>query len=305
VQFAGKHAPLIAADFQQTPCQRGTFFHRLRKTVAELTDRLPDHGKVHRPEARQRGPVLAARHALQGGNDLLCRRQRMRNRERSEQRDRHRHQKSEVDVVEDVLPGQRDGGIRIGDGRDAARVGCARADRPDHRGVIPKQGVHGSREPARWNLADSLALAAERLLERAGGLDMDADTRRDQPHRFDGSPLRRGQQLLAHSAAAQHQLAPVQRFQRDRDTFGGSGGRAIDTAMGVDRRPDGGRAQAQDDDDKQPADKLKDEAHRSLPNVRNETTAPLIRAKCKRRGAAREIFPTNLGHMSLDAAVAR
>jgi hypothetical protein len=111
------------------------------------SDSLSDHGKVHRPEARQRGLVLAARHALQSGNDLLCGRQRMRNRQRCEQRDRHRHQQSEVDVVEDVLPGQRDGGIRIGGGRDTACVRCARADRPHDRGVISKQRLHGGREP--------------------------------------------------------------------------------------------------------------------------------------------------------------
>jgi hypothetical protein len=33
------------------------------------------------------------------------------------------------------------------------------------------------------------------------------------------------------------------------------------------------------------------------------TTAPLIRANCKPAGATREIFPTNRGYMSLDAAV--
>jgi hypothetical protein len=123
------------------------------------------------------------------------------------------------------------------------------------------------------NLADPLALAAERVFERAGGLDLDADARRDQPHRFDGAPLRHRQQLLAHSVAAQHQFTPVQRFQRDRDAFGGSGRGAIDAAMGIDRRPDGRRAQAQDDDDEQAADKLKDEAHAITPQRADESNS--------------------------------
>ena len=132
-------------------------------------------------------------------------------------------------------------------------------------GVAETLPAPAAREPARRNLADPLALAAERVLERAGGLDLDADARRDQPHRFNGAPLRHRQQLLARSIAAQQQFAPVERFQRDRDTFGGGGRGAIDGAMGVDSRPDGGRAQAENDDDEQAADKLKDEAHAITP----------------------------------------
>jgi hypothetical protein len=40
--------------------------------------------------------------------------------------------------------------------------------------------------------------------------------------------------------------------------------------MGVYRRPDSRRAQAQDDDDKQAADKLKDEAHAITPQRADE-----------------------------------
>ena len=59
------------------------------------------------------------------------------------------------------------------------------------RRVAAKQRLHGRGEPAAAaTLADPLALAAERLLERAHRLEPDADSRRNQLHRLDGAPIR-------------------------------------------------------------------------------------------------------------------
>ena len=64
---------------------------QLNKAFSEIADGLPDHGKFHRSEARERCPVLAVRHALQCSDNLLRRRQRMRDRERCEEGDGERH----------------------------------------------------------------------------------------------------------------------------------------------------------------------------------------------------------------------
>src|SRR6185312_5764900 len=87
VQLASECAPLVAADFKQAAGQHRAFLRRLRKAFAEIADGLADQGKLHRSEAWQRRPVLAMRHALQGGDNLLRRRQRMRDRNRGEEGD--------------------------------------------------------------------------------------------------------------------------------------------------------------------------------------------------------------------------
>ena len=153
------------------------------------------------------------------------------------------HQQRDVDVIQDVLPGEPRS--RRPDRRwprPCPRC-VAGADRPGHGGVTAKERLHRRGEPERRGLADPLALAAEWLLEVAAWLEPDANSRRNQLHRFDGAPFRYRQEMLAHSAAAQQQLAPVERFQRLRDTFGGCGCCSIDAAIGVDRCPDGRRAQ--------------------------------------------------------------
>jgi hypothetical protein len=177
VQLAGEDAPLVAADFEQAPGQHGAFFRRLREAFAEIANGLSDHGKFHRSEARQRRPVLAMRHALQCSDNLLRRRQRMRDRERGEEGDGERHQQRDVDVLHDVQPGQRYRGVRIGDRRDGARGVAAHADRAGDRRVGAKQRLYGRGEPPWRRLADPLALAAERLLERAHRLEPDANAR--------------------------------------------------------------------------------------------------------------------------------
>jgi len=273
VQFAGERTPLIVADFKQTPGQDGAFFRGLREALSEIADGLPDHGKFHRPETRQRCPVLSVRHALQCGDNLLRRRQRMRDRERCEEGDGERHQQRDVDVVCDVLPGQRYRGVRIGAGRDGTCGDVARADRPGHRRVGAKQGLHGRGEPDRRRLADPFALAAERLLERAHRLEPDANTWRNELHRLDGAPIGHRHEMFARSAAAQQQFAPVERFQRLGDTFCRCGRGSIDAAIGVDGCPDGRRAKTQGDDDEQAGDELKHEAHAITPRLVDDARA--------------------------------
>jgi hypothetical protein len=270
VQVAGKRAPLVVADFKQAPGQDGAFFRRLREAFSEIADGLPDHGKLHRSETRQRCPVLAVRHALQCSDNLLGRCQRMRDRERCEEGDSHGHQQRDVDVIHDVLPGQRYRGVRIGDGRDGACGDVARADRPGNRRVIAKERLHSRGKPDRRRLADPLASAAERILERAHRLEPDANSRRNELHRLDGAPFRYRHERFARSVAAQQQLAPVERFQRLGHPFCGCGRGPIDAAIGVDRRPDGRCAQTQGDDDEQAGDELKHEAHAITPRLADE-----------------------------------
>ncbi|MEY9176768.1 hypothetical protein ABIF15_008000 [Bradyrhizobium elkanii] len=128
--------------------------------------------------------------------------------------------------------------------RTVPAVAARGADRPLHGSVIAEYHLHGGREPARRRLADPFALAAEGLLEGAGRFELHADPGRDQAHGFDGAPVRCRQQLLAHPVAAQQQFAPVQRLERLRNPLGGRLRGAIDAAIGVDRGPDGGCAEA-------------------------------------------------------------
>src|SRR6185503_2969700 len=117
--------------------------------------------------------------------------------------DRQGHQERYVDVVHDVLPGQRYCGVRIGDRRDGARGDVTRADGPGHGRVIANERLHGRGEPERRGLADPLALAAERILELAPGLEPDANSRRNELHRLDGAPFGYWYEMFACSVAAQ------------------------------------------------------------------------------------------------------
>ena len=73
--------------------------------------------------------------------------------------------------------------------------------------------------------------------------------------------------MLAHPAAAQQQLAPIEPFQRLRDALGGGGGGAVDATVSVNGGPDRRRAEAEGDDHEQTGDELKHEAHAITPNV--------------------------------------
>ena len=71
--------------------------------------------------------------------------------------------------------------------------------------------------------------------------------------------------MLAHSAAAQQELMPIQPLKRLRDPLRGGRSRPVDAAIGIERGPYGRCTQAERNDEKQTGDKLKHEAHAITP----------------------------------------
>ena len=182
-------------------------------------DGAADHGKLHRAEARQRRAILAARHALQGGR-RWCAPAPAYARSQARQAGRSPAAISSATsiIVQDVLPGERDRGVRIGVATGRCRRWRLRGltgRRP--LGVAAEQGRHGRGEPAWRRPADPLALAAERLFECAAGWNSTQTPGRDQLHRLERAPIRNRQEMLARSVAAQQELVPVQRLKRLRD----------------------------------------------------------------------------------------
>jgi hypothetical protein len=77
---------------------------------------------------------------------------------------------------------------------------------------------------------------------------------------------------------------PVQRLKRLRDPLRRGRSRPVDAAIGVERRPDGRRAEAERDDEKQTGDKLKHKAHAITPKFgKVSLTTPPRLANCEAR----------------------
>jgi hypothetical protein len=88
--------------------------------------------------------------------------------------------------------------------------------------------------------------------------------------------------MLAHPAAAQQELVPIQRLKSLRDPLRGRRSRPVDAAIGIERGPYGRRAQAERNDEKQTGDKLKHEAHAITPKFgKLSLTTPPRLANCR------------------------
>src|ERR1700742_4695975 len=164
-----------------------------------------------------------------------------------------------------MLPSQLDCGIRIGDGRNSTGGGDVTAYWLGNHSMAAKNALYRRPEPDWRGVADAFALSAERLVEIIPGLKIDANPRRNSLHRFDGSPFRYRQEMLARHVAAQQNFLPVEPLQRLRDTLGGCDRLAVDAVVGIDRCPDRRRSQAQSDDKQQSRDELKHNAHAIIP----------------------------------------
>src|SRR5262245_1118208 len=133
--------------------------------------------------------------------------------------------------------------------------------------MVAKECRDDGGKPSRRGFAEPLVLTAERLLEGGYRLEPDAHARRDQLRCLQRPPIWNREEMFTRSAAAQQELAPIQRFQGLGDPLGGGSGRAVDAVIGTKSGPDRRSAQAKSDDNEQSGDELKHEAHAITPNL--------------------------------------